>query len=201
MTRKPSATALALADSLGQIPSVTEILAATGLGPNYNGVPLAILERKRLLGSALHLAVHYDAEGTLDESSLHPEITEDVALWRQFLAESGYTVTHSEIELIHPRWRFKGHPDVVCLLPGSEGHAILDVKRVASVDAEAVARQLAAYRLLVTDVLGVPVAKCAALQINGGRYRYHDLTKLALAGAQTFLAALLVHQARQRRRT
>lgn len=200
MTREPSDAEIALADSLGQIPSVTEILEATGLGPNYNGVPPAILERKRLLGTALHLAVHYDTEGTLDEASVHPEIAESLGLWRQFLMESGFRVIHSELELIHPQWRFKGHPDVVCAMPKG-GHAIVDLKRVASVDKPAVALQLSGYQLLVQDVLKLPVAACAALQIHEGQYHYVDLTALAAAGTQTFLAALLVFQARHRRRT
>jgi hypothetical protein len=83
----------------------------------------------------------------------------------------------------------------------SQADAIVDLKRVASIDNEAVALQLAAYRLLVMDVLGLPVARCAALQIDGGRYRYHDLTAQAAAQVQTFLAALTVFRARQRRRS
>lgn len=201
MTHEPSATELALADSVGQIPRVTQIIEAAGLAPNYNGVSPAVLERKRVLGTALHAAIHYDAEGTLDEGSVHPEIADGLALWRQFLAESGFRVVHSELELVHPRWRFKGHPDAVCVLPNGPGHAVVDLKRVSSVDKEAVALQLAGYRLLVTDVLKLPVAACAALQIHDGRFRYIDLTAEATAQAQTFLAALVVFRARQRRRS
>lgn len=197
MSREPSPAELALADNIGQIPSVTQVIEAVGLGANYNGVPPAVLERKRVLGTALHLAIHYDAEGTLDEASVHPEIAESLALWRRFLAESGFRVLHSEIELIHPQWRFKGHPDVICQTP--KGHVIVDIKRVASVDKSAVAMQLAGYRLLIQDALKMPVAGCAALQLHEGRYQYFDLTAQALAETQTFLAALMVYHARQRR--
>ena len=199
MSQEPSDTDLTLATSLGQIPSVTAILAAVGLGPNYNGVSPAVLERKRLLGSALHWAVHYDALSVLDETSVHPDIQPSLALWRAWLAESGFRVLQTELEIIHPRWLFLGHPDAICLMPKG-GHAILDLKLVASVDKSAVALQLAGYRILVQDVLKLPVSTCAALQIDGGRYRYLDLTTQAIAESQTFLAALIVFKARQRRR-
>lgn len=199
MTRESSNTELETVSEDGQIPSVTQIIEAVGLGPSYNGVFPAILERKRLLGSALHAAIHYDADGTLDETSIHPEIAEPLVCWRQFLAESGFRVMHSEVELIHPQWRFKGHPDAVCVRPDGY-HAILDLKYVSSLDKGAVALQLAGYRLLVTEVLKLPVASCAALQIHGGRYSYVDLTALAAAETPTFLAALTVVHARQRRR-
>ena len=59
---------------MGDLPRVTEVLRAVGLGPDFSAVPAATLEHARQRGTALHAAIEWHHEGTLDPDSLHPEV-------------------------------------------------------------------------------------------------------------------------------
>jgi len=47
------------------VPSVTQVLQATGLGADYSMVPPQVLERKRTIGQFVHQATQYLDEGSL----------------------------------------------------------------------------------------------------------------------------------------
>lgn len=199
MIRESSETEIALADSLGQIPSVTEILEAMKLGPNYNGVPAARLERKRLFGQALHRAIQYDVEGALDEATLHPDIIGGFRAYRAVL-ESGFRVERAEVELIDPQWRVKGHPDALATAPHG-APAIIDWKFAKGYDLDAAAYQLAAYRWLVRQVLGEDRMPYVIELHADGRPNVTALgTRIAeLNAEQVFLASVVVYHAQRRR--
>ena len=180
-------------------PSVTQVLKACGLGPNYAGVPKDILEHARLRGAALHQAIQFHHEGTLDVSSLHMEIQPGFQSYLDFLAETGHRAIASELELIHPDWQYVGHPDRVGWL-GTD-RVILDWKHVASVDVRAGRLQLAAYRMAWNALRPTePVSRCFLVHLptNGdGKARLHEVTD---PGAeQVFLGALIVFRELQRR--
>jgi hypothetical protein len=195
-----SATSVQLAQDLGQIPSVTRILKAVGLAPSFNGVPLAVLERKRRLGQALHRAIQYDIEGALDEASVHPDIAGGFAAYRVVRA-SGFQIERAEVELIEPAWRVCGHPDGLGTAPRG-ALSVVDWKFSESLDLDAVAYQLAAYRWLIRQVLKEERQPFAIELHADGTPRVHPLEKrIAELGAeQTFLAGVRIYHAQQRRR-
>lgn len=179
-------------------PSVTEILRAVGLGPDYSAVPEATLERASLRGQALHAAIAYHAAGVLDEASIHPEIAPGFSVYLKFLADSQHQAIASEIDLIHPAWHYRGHPDRIGFLGADR--VLIDFKYMDSVDLAATAYQLAAYRLAWHALRSSePIRQCFVLQLkHDGTYRLHELPKGGWAKAeQVFLAALVVYRARQ----
>lgn len=135
-----------MSPSVNGIPSVTEVLAAVGLTQNYGFLPQEKLELARARGTALHLAVQWFHEGTLDESSLHPEIKLGFEAYRAWLDEERWEWEASEVELFHP-WGVVGHLDLVGLAP-DVGIEILDVKFSDAPDVAGAALQLAFYGIL-----------------------------------------------------
>ena len=181
------------------LPSVTQIIRAVGLGPNYAEVPREVLEHARLRGQALHRAIQFHHEGTLDVSSLHSEIQPGFQSYLDFLAGTGHRAIASEPELIHPAWQYVGHPDRVGWL--GKYRVILDWKHVSSVDVQAGRLQLAAYRMAWNALHPTePVSRCFLVHLptNGdGKARLHEVTD---PGAeQVFLAALIVYRELTRR--
>jgi len=66
-----------------RVPSVTQ--AIDGAYPDrFAHVPPAILARKAAIGTAVHHAAHYHAEGDLLEASLVPAVQSRFAAWRWF---------------------------------------------------------------------------------------------------------------------
>ena len=177
-------------------PSVTELLAACNLGPDYSRVPVATMDHAKLRGQALHLAIRYALEGILDESSVHPQIQGGFAAFRRFERESGFKPLDGwvERELIHPAWKFRGHPDAVGHLNG--GLALVDWK-TNSFDERATRLQLAGYSLLYQAAgSDEPLAQCVVVELHlDGTYRVVAIE--AKSQEQTFLAALVVFRALQ----
>jgi hypothetical protein len=64
-------------------PSVTQVIDAR-YPDRFARVDRAVLARKARLGTAVHLAAQYDAEGTLDESSVSAAVSPRLAAWRWF---------------------------------------------------------------------------------------------------------------------
>ena len=181
------------------LPSVTQILKAVGLGSDYAGVPEEVLEYARLRGVALHRAIQYHHDGTLDVDSLHPAVQPGFRAYLEFVADTGHRPIASEPELIHPAWQYVGHPDRVGWL--GKDRVILDWKHVASVDVKVGRLQLAAYRMAWNALhLTEPVSRCFLVHLptNGdGRARLHEVTDPS--AEQIFLAALVVFRELQRR--
>ena len=57
-----------------KVPSVTQCLRAVGISPDYSRVEPGVLERKRLLGSAVSSCLHYLRQNDLDPESIAPEV-------------------------------------------------------------------------------------------------------------------------------
>lgn len=169
-------------------PSVTRILAAAGLGPDYAMVPPAVLEAARARGSAVHEAIEALHLGY--EYDLLPEGAPYLAAYRRFAQESGFTPERVEFRVESTTWRYCGHPDVVGWLLGKR--TMLDYKGMDTVHLRSAARQLAGYRLAwneqhPTETLDL----CAVLQLKpDGSYRLHEVD--AAAKESVFLAAVVV---------
>lgn len=161
-----------------RLPSVTQILRP--LAPDFSAIPPAILERKRALGTAVHLACELDDLGELDESSLDEEVAGYLAGWRKFKADQCVTVLLNEKRLYHPRLGYAGTLDR--FLRTDRDPWLIDLKTAID-PAPVYGPQLAAYQELLTanaDDLEHPVLcrgpmRRASLHLDGeGRYRLHE---------------------------
>jgi len=179
---------------------VTEILAGVGLGPDLSRVKPDVLEWARMRGTALHAAIHYFHKGTLDQDSLHPEWLGGFHAYLRFLKESEHEPVHSEIEVVHPVWKYVGHPDRIGRIRGVAGLALLDWKATSGFDDEYVRLQLAGYKLAWNARHPeTPVNECFGVHLRkDGTYRLYSLTPDA-ATDQLFLAALVVFRAKAKR--
>lgn len=111
----------------GQIvPSVTQVLDPLS---DYSMVPSAILERKKQIGTAVHIAIDLDIKGELDESTIHPAWEGYFSGWRKFKEQSGFVVESSEQYVFSEKYRFAGTLDLVGMLPS--GPALIDTKTTA----------------------------------------------------------------------
>ena len=178
-----------------ELPRVTQILQAVGLGPDYSMVPAATLERARARGTAVHALIEADHYGYLDEADISEDAAPYVAAYRRFLKESGHEPTLSEFRVVHPEWHYCGHPDRVGWLCGRR--ALLDWKCMDTVALEASAYQLAGYELAwramhpaeQLDIVAVVQLK------SDGSYRLHEIEVEKVA--HVFLAAVTVYRARK----
>lgn len=82
------------------IPSVSQVLAAVGLIPDFRTVGRAVLERKRQIGSALHTALHFLQEGDLDMDSVDPDVRPYLDGYRLFVADTEFQAEECELR----RW-------------------------------------------------------------------------------------------------
>ena len=178
-------------------PRVTQILRDVGLGADFSRVPQARLEYARMRGEALHLAIRYHHEGTLDEASLHPDVKPGFEAYLRFLADTSHEPIASEIELVHPAWQYIGHPDRVGLMNGGQ-RVLLDWKMVAALDFWPTVYQLAAYKMLwEANYPNQKIHSVFAVQFStDGKYKLHSID--AAKYEQDFLAALVVYRAKQR---
>lgn len=179
------------------LPRVTQVLAALGLGPDFGAVAPAVLEAALARGTALHALIEAHAYGYLDEREITPGVAPYFSGYLKFLVESGHEPIASEFEVVHPTWRYVGHPDRLGWLTGRR--CLLDWKSGEAVDLIAAGYQLAAYRLAWNASHPTePVDLTAVLQLReDGTYRYHDVN--AVDYEQVWLAALVVYHARQER--
>lgn len=179
-------------------------------------VPRDVLERKRQIGEAAHLATHYDDQGILDESSLDPAVAGYVASYRAWRDDEQAMVIATELRVRHRMHGYAGTLDKLVAIPRDHRGAfvkelrarVVDLKCGDPEDAGAI-YQLAAYTDIlrstaVTEVLIMP-AVCLWLQADG---RYPKVTWYDRPAAQhdefrraayVFQAALTVSLERRRR--
>jgi hypothetical protein len=126
------------------VPSVTQLLAP--IKPDFSMVPPGVLERKRQLGTDVHLACELDDDDDLGE--VDDEILPYLQAWRQFRADTGAEVLANERQLYHPTLMFAGTLDRMMIMPSSRETWLLDLK--TSIDPHpSYGVQLAGYRLLI----------------------------------------------------
>lgn len=176
----------------GRLPRVTAVLADLGLGPDLSRVAPDVLEVARERGAAVHRAVEALTYGYYDEADVHPDAAPYVAAYQKFVAESGFQPIAAEIEVTHPVWRFRGHPDVIGWLNGRRG--VIDVKTGVS---DGAAYQVAAYcDAWSAERPQEPVLWGAILHLHDDRgYRLEDVS--LPAALPVWRAALIVYTARK----
>ncbi len=177
------------------LPRVTEILADVGLGPDLSRVPPDVLEAARARGVAVHAAIEAIVYGYLDEAELADDVLPRLEAYRRFVKDSGYETAHTEIEVVHAAWRYRGHPDSVGWLVNKR--VILDWKNMDALDLAPAGYQLAGYRAAWNHEHPTePVEALAVVQLKSdGSYRLHTIP--AADPEPVFLAAVMVYHAKK----
>jgi hypothetical protein len=178
------------------LPSVTQVLQ-----PLYDfaGIPEAVLENKRLLGGAVHLACELLDRDNLDEDSedgraaLVP-IAGYVAAYKRFLAQTEAQVVENETQLWHPLHLYAGTIDRRYRIDGLLWDVDLKTTVVIS---PVVGPQTAAYSAMLQAHGHPPPQRRAALQLlPSGDFRlveFKDPQDFAV-----FVSMLTVHRFKER---
>lgn len=142
------------------VPSVTQILKRV-IPTDFSAIPAHVLERKRQVGDATHLAIDLYLRGELDESTLHPAVQPYFESWLKWF-ERGAEIIHSESK-VHSPLGYAGTLDCLCEIATEPW--VIDWKTTAS-PARNHSTQTAAYALCLPDFKG----KRGALYLdrNGG---------------------------------
>jgi len=119
------------------VPSVTELLEAAGISPDYSKVNPAVLQHARRRGIHVDLCCDLDDADDLDWSSVDPEAVGYVQAWQCFKADYGYKPLASQVILYHPGYGYAGTADCVGELDG----------QVTVAERKATARMAASYAL------------------------------------------------------
>jgi hypothetical protein len=117
-------------------PHVTEILRDAGLVSTE-----WMTDEDRDRGTAVHLAIKYLLEGTLDRSSLDPTVAPRLAQFERFMVEVKPVVHAVEERVFHPLYLYQGTLDLRVTINGRRG--VVDVK--GTTPSEFHGPQLAAY--------------------------------------------------------
>lgn len=95
-----------------ELPSVTTVLKGVGLIDSHAS------EWHMQRGTAAHMGIELYERGTLDETSLDPELVPYLAAWKAFKAETGLVVEEMERIIGHPVYRYAGRVDGIGTLAG-----------------------------------------------------------------------------------
>lgn len=164
------------------VPSVTQILQQV---TDFSGIPASILERKRQLGVAVHLACELYDENDLDEDSLSDDVRSYFNGWVKFRNEHKPIIEMSEQRVYNALHRYAGTLDRVLTIDGARG--VYDIKTSATLG-DAVGLQLAAYDM----ALGKDKLKRFAVQLKpDGTYKLQEYKKPD--DYAVFTALLTVH--------
>lgn len=171
------------------LPGVTTVLRPI-TAHEYRAVDRETMERSALLGKAVHKLIELDIAGTLDEDPLDDSLRPYLAQWRQFRAQSGFQVIHSECRVHSARYGYAGTLDLAGTLNGTR--AIIDAKRTAAVPRSA-GPQTAAYRAALAELYDGEwqVSDRYALHLTPERWRL--VPQKDPNDLRVFLAALTLH--------
>jgi len=178
------------------LPRVTQILSDLGF-TRYFGHH----ERAMALGRAVHKAIHYAEKGTLDWATLHPDLAGPLAAYQKIKVEKGLTVMATEVELIHPTWRYVGHPDWIGTSNTSDGLVLVDWKVSDAPNLRTAKLQLAGYKMLwESNYPDQPIAGCFVGRLGkDGTASFPNVTDAE--AEQQWMACVIVWRALQERGT
>lgn len=124
-------------------PSVTTILKAVGLTPDFSMIPADVLSRAQARGTDVHAAIEGHHYGYTTD--LNPEYKPWYDAYLRFVEETEHVPIVSENEVVNEAWGYCGHPDRIGWLTLADfaGHrTVIDFKSGA---AGGVEYQLAGY--------------------------------------------------------
>jgi hypothetical protein len=161
------------------VDSVTQLLEAAGISPDYRKVHPAVLRHARLRGIHVDACCDLDDADDLDWSSVHPEAVGYVQAWQAFKADYGYEPVISQPLVYHPVYGYAGEPDSIGML--GDYVAVAERKATAKM-AASYALQTAGYACeglhmaprgggrLEPVPWGGPVMRLGVHLMPGGRY-------------------------------
>lgn len=138
------------------LPSVTQIIRDNRLSSDFSFVSAANMEMARQLGQAVHIATHYNDEGTLDDATVDPVVLPYLNAWRQFVTDRGIEFVALEQRVADPVYQFCGTVDRIGRLVTARnaGEIVIDLK-TGNPAAAGAHYQTAAYAHLVRDLPSV----------------------------------------------
>lgn len=95
-----------------EIPSVTTVLSAQGIGADFTMVDEATLEFAKNRGVAVHAAVQFLLEDRLDWSTVDERIVPYLQAFERFRKATGFEPIEVEQPLFDPGLRIAGTPDM-----------------------------------------------------------------------------------------
>lgn len=125
--------------------SVTGVIDAAGLGPDFNCVPKHVLKAACDRGNKVHQACSYYNDFDLDWNSIAPQIRGYVEAYMKFKMECPITVLANEKRMVCEDLGLAGTPDIICFLRGRR--SVIDIKSSQSVHYSA-RLQTAGYQIL-----------------------------------------------------
>src|SRR4029077_16681761 len=149
------------------IPGVTSVLKNARI-LDYSFISSDVLEAASKRGTAVHLALQFLDEGTLDRSTVDPEHAGYIQAYERFFEESAFVPGNIEHRVFHGMHRYAGTLDRTGLL--NDELTVLDFKTGIVLPGHAM--QLAAY----TNCLPMPrrFRRIALGLRNDGSYRVHE---------------------------
>lgn len=170
------------------LPGVTRVLKVLD---SMEHIPRATLDAKAALGRAVHAAVQYDNEGTLDDESVSDAVRPYLQSWRLLRAVKKVEILAAELMVAHPMHRYAGTLDLKVQMDGARW--IVDLKSCVSLW-PSVGPQTAAYMAAHGDT---QVSRRAAvlLQADGSIGRFVELNNPN--DWPVFLAALSIWRFRE----
>lgn len=145
------------------VPSVTQLLAP--IKQDFSMVRADVLEAKRELGSAVHLACEYDDNDELDGDQCDALVMGYVEAWRRFRREKRADVLENERKIFHPTLGYAGTLDRLMQFDGEAW--LIDLKTSAG-PVPSYGVQLAGYtELLRVDCGAGFTPKRATVHLRG----------------------------------
>ena len=184
------------------VPSVTTILAGVRL-VDFSRARASVLEEARIRGTAVHAAVQYDCEGTLDDSTLDAFVEGYVEAARSWRRCAQFDPIAVEYRVFHPGYEYAGTTDLIGYLDGQP--AVVDWKTGRATDAVA-DLQLAAYAAALryspppewfAVAKSSPIQRLAVELSDDGSFRVHRYTRPTEFAL--FLQALSIYREQERR--
>lgn len=106
-------------------PSVTQILGVFDHG--LDRIDQDLLDRKSMLGRAVHRACELDDKGELDRATLHPVVAPYLEQWRKFRRDLRVEVLDNEHIVVNPMHKYVGTNDRLVGF-SKFSRAVLDIK-------------------------------------------------------------------------
>lgn len=176
------------------VPSVTQIIRPLYDGA-FDSIPPSVLERKRTLGQAVHLACELYDLGELDESSVDEQIAGYVDAWKRFVSEQPHRWNRVEERIASWRRKFAGTVDRIGEDRATGKSDLIDIKTTDMID-RAVGVQLCGYQMLAEES-GLGINRRLAVQLRpDGTYRVHTFQDPD--DAACFSALLAIHHWRSK---
>ena len=188
-------------------PSVTTVLGANlGWAGSFDRIPPIVLERKRQLGTAVHLVCELDDQGAQFEPESLVDVQPYLDAWRAFKRETGWITVAAEKTVWHPGQRYAGTLDRIGRRGASGSLELVDLKTSSPAGAALkvgpqTAAYLAAWLECDPQAKGLDFWQVPRASVHlGDDGRYSVVPHDAREDWGDFLAALRLYTRSQRRR-